>query len=125
MPGLKIYDFITNTVQTTGGSSATILTSTPPNSINTIATLEIIARCQATDDRAYWYRIGYVNKNSAGVLTVDKQADVIPQFSTNPIKKADIDVQISGGTVNIVVTGDPGFAAQPLEWQALCIFWRT
>lgn len=125
MAGLKIYDFITNTVDTLGGASATILTSTPPNSINTIATLQVIARCQVTNDRAYWHRSGYVNKTSGGVLTIDKVADVIPSFSTNPIKKADVDVQISGGTVNIVVIGDPGFAVNPLEWQALCIFWRT
>lgn len=125
MPGLKIHDCVTNTTTTLGGASATILSSTPPVGINTIAIIEVIARCNATDDRAYWTVGAFFNSTNAGVLTVDRIDDIVAAWSTNPIKQADIDLVVSGGTVNLVVTGDPGFAVQPLEWQALAEFWRT
>lgn len=118
MPQSRIDDGFMGTATTTAGSTATILSSTPPNAVNSFVVLYVLARCPTTGDRAYWWRGGYVNKDGAGVLTVDKQEDILKAFATTGIRKADIDVQVSGGTVNVVVVGDSTLA--PLvEWQAL------
>lgn len=118
MPQSRIDDGFMGTATTTAGASATILSSTPPNGMNSFVSLLVVARCPISGDRAYWWRGGFVNKDGVGALTVDKQEDAIKAFATAGLKQADIDVQVSGGTVNVIVIGD---AAQPnpVEWQAL------
>ena len=113
----RTLDYIVGETTTTGAGSSVLVSSTPPNGINSFVLAWILARCPTTGDRAQWFRSGYVNKTAGGVLTVDKQEDVVKAYATNGIKQADIDVQISGGTVSILAIGDAS-QANLIEWQA-------
>lgn len=123
MSQTKIIDELVGTATTTNGSTATILSSTPPNDINTLAFAWVIASA-AGEERAKWVRSGTIRKSGAGVVTLDVEEDLLPMFSTNGIKHSTIAVVISGGTVSLDVTGDPGFVGD-IFWQATVKFYRS
>lgn len=113
-------DFFGGEGSTVAGGSVTVLSSTPPVGINSLAIVYVLARCPSTDDRAYWFQGLFANVTPLGVLTVDQRSDIIPAWSTNDIKHADIDFVISGGAIDLVVTGDP--AGPDINWEAYV--WR-
>ena len=116
-----VVDFFGAIASTVAGSTTTILTSTPPAGINSVALVYVTARAPGTDDVASWWQGLFAHKTAGGVLTLDRLADVIPAFATNDIKHSSIALNVVGGTVNLDVTGDPGFPGQ-IDWQAYV--WR-
>lgn len=118
----KLIDTFTGIGSTSAGSSITLLSSTPPNSINSLVYLHVLATA-AGEQRASWFRVGSVHKSAAGTITVDAEEDVYPRFSTDGIKKADIAVIINGGTIELQATGDVDFGT--IDWQATAQVYRS
>lgn len=124
MAQTKIIDYVGGTGATVGASTVTLVSSNPPNDINTLALLHVLATCPSTDDRAVWFQAAYLHKSALGVFTIDKRSDIVPSFATNGIKHADIDGVIVGGTtVELQATGDAG--GPPIAWEAYVYFIRS
>ena len=119
----KIIDFVGGTGSTVAASTTTLITSTPPNSVNTLAIIYVLATCPSSEDRAAWYQVAFAHKSAAGVFTLDKIGDIISAFATNPIKHASIAIVISGGTIELQVTGDA--SGPPIEWEAYVYYIRS
>lgn len=96
MANSRIIDEVTGIGTTTAGSTVTLISSTPPNDINTLAFAWVLASA-AGSERATWLRVGSVHKDSGGTITLDAETDVFPSFSTNGIKHSTIAVIAADG----------------------------
>lgn len=124
MSQTRIIDELVGLGSTTGASTVTLISATPPNNINTLGFAWVIANA-AGNERATWFRSGAVHKDGAGVLTLDSEGDIFPSFSTNGIKHAAIAVVINGGSIELRATGDGTPGAPDITWQAVVRFFRS
>lgn len=122
MSNSRLIDEVVGIGTTNAGSTVTLISSTPPNDINTLAFAWVLASA-AGDERASWLRAGTVHKDSGGTITLDSETDVFPSFSTNGIKHSTIAVVATGGTISLQATGDP--AAGDINWQAIVRYFRS
>lgn len=122
MSQTRLIDEVVGLGSTTGGSTVTLISSTPPNNINTLAFAWVLANATG-NERATWFRSGAIHKDGAGVLTLDSEGDVFPSFSTNAIKHATIAVVINVGSIELQATGDP--AGPDITWQAIVRYFRS
>lgn len=116
-----ISEFV-GTGTTTGASTTTLISSTPPNDINSLAFAWVLAKATG-DERASWLRAAAVHKSAGGTITVDAETDVLPSFSTNGIKHATIQAVVVGASIELQVTGDG--AGPDISWQGVVRFYRS
>ena len=122
MTQTRLIDEIAGVGTTNAGSTVTLITATPPNNINSLVFLWVLATA-AGNERASWFRTGSIHKDGGGTITIDTEADLSPSFTTNGIKHATIASVISGASIRLDVTGDPD--AGDISWQAIARFFRS